>query len=157
MEETDCVKRDSLFHVSVYTEIVIDAPQDAVWKVLTNFKEMPEWSASLQSIEGDFKKDGDTTVRYLLDGKLYILKHKMVGFEEGTQFGWSDPIIPLTKDNHCFRLEALPDGKTRFIQKDEVTGFATLFIGGMMAKIFRKTYPAFNQALKSRVEAQYKA
>lgn len=148
------LKKHSLFHRSVYTEIIIDAPKTKVWEVLTNFKEMPEWSGSLQSIEGDFRRDGDTIVRYLLNGKLYVLKHRMVGFEDGTQFGWSDPIIPFAVDNHRFRVEELPDGRSKFIQQDEIKGFMVLFIGPMMMGIFSRTYPEFNQALKKRVEGK---
>lgn len=50
------ITKHATFKRSVYTEIVINAPIEKVWRELTNFKEMPTWSKSLQKIEGDFKK-----------------------------------------------------------------------------------------------------
>lgn len=146
------VTKHSVFHWSVYTEVIINAPKEKVWKALTNFNDMPKWSKALQSIEGDLKNGSETRVHYIFKGDLKKQKHKIVGFEEGTQFGWSDPLIPFAKDNHSYRVEALPDGKTKFIQKDEIKGFSTLFIGRMMADIMAQSYPEFNQALKKYVE-----
>lgn len=143
--------RHSVFHWSIYTEIIIDAPREKVWAALTNFKDMPGWSKALQKIEGELK-NGETTVYYIFKGKEMKIKHKIIGFEKGTQFGWSDRLIPFSKDNHIYRLEGLPNGKTKFIQSDEVKGFSTIIIGKMMADIMIKTYPEFNQALKHFVE-----
>lgn len=37
---------------SLYTEIVIDAPADAVWKILTDFQSYPDWNPFIRSFEG---------------------------------------------------------------------------------------------------------
>lgn len=145
------VTKHSTFHYTVYSEIIINAPKEKVWEALTNFEEMPKWSKALQKIEPKLQS-GTTTVYYIFQEKLRKITHQIIGFEEGTQFGWSDTLIPFSKDNHLYRLEALPDGRTKFIQSDAVKGFSTLFISGMMLAEFKKTFPAFNHALKDYVE-----
>lgn len=152
MIDTNKIIKHSVFHWSVYTEVIIDASKETVWKALTNFKDMAHWSKGLQNIEGELKNDSTVIVYYIFKGDLKKIKHKIIGFEKGVQFGWSDPLIPFAKDNHFYRLESLPDGKTKFIQRDEIKGFSALFIGKMMANIMTQTYPEFNHALKRYVE-----
>ena len=146
------VTKHSIFHWSVYTETIINAPKDKVWSALTDFDHMPEWSQSLQNIRGALTTGSKTHVDYIFKGKLREIKHTMVAFEQGTQFGWSDTLIPLAKDYHLYRVEALPDGRSRFIQKDEVKGPTAALVAKMLMDIMIKTYPAFNEALKEVVE-----
>ncbi len=151
MPENQVVKH-SIFHWSVYTEIIIDAPKDRVWAVLTDFESMPAWSKSLQKIRGDLSSGSQTQVDYIFKGKLRVIPHHMVDFEAGTQFGWSDKLIPLAKDRHLYRVETLSDNKTKFIQKDEVKGPLAFLVSKMLMDIMISTYPEFNAALKRVVE-----
>lgn len=150
---TNKITRDATFKRSVYTELIINAPIEKVWKELTNFKEMPNWSKSLQKIEGDFRKNGLTDV-YFMDnkGKVGLYKHQLIYFEEGKLFGWSDPFIFGMVDNHKYQLVQISDHQTKLIQSDELNGFGTLLLGNYIVKIFLKSYTAFNEALKNRIE-----
>ena len=130
------ITKHSTFKRSIYTEIIINAPIEKVWKELTNFKEMPTWSKSLQKIEGDFRKNGQTEIH----------------FEEGKLFGWSDPFILGITDNHKYQLEKISKSQTKLIQSDEANGFATLFMGNFIMNFFLKAYTEFNETLKERVE-----
>ncbi|MBX2963321.1 MAG: SRPBCC domain-containing protein [Cyclobacteriaceae bacterium] len=140
---------------SIYTEIVIDAPKERVWTVLTDFNNIAQWSTTLQNLEGNLSNGSKTIVDYIFKGKLRKIKHTMVEFENGTQFGWSDTIIPFVKDYHLFRVEDLKDGRTKFIQKDEVKGFFAFLVANMLMNEMSKTYPEFNQLLKYTVENKY--
>jgi len=151
MNNSSNVKK-TLFHWSVYTEIEINATKEMVWKFLTDFDTMPNWSTSLQKIEGDFHEGGTTNVFYLFRGKVIKFKATMIDFENGTQFGWSEPTIPLAKDRHFYRLESLPNGKTKFIQSDEIKGFSALFIGKMIAETMVHNFTIFNNDLKEQIE-----
>lgn len=138
---------------SVDTEIIINASIEKVWSELTNFKEMPTWSRSLQKIEGDFIQNGHTEVHFMdHKGKVGVYKHQLKYFEEGTLFGWSDPFILGITDNHKYQLERISDHQTKLIQSDEVNGFATLFMGNYIMDFFLKSYTEFNETLKNRVE-----
>ena len=85
-------------------------------------------------------------------GKVGIYKHQLIHFEEGRLFGWSDPFILGMVDNHKYQLEKISDHQTKFIQSDELNGFATLFVGNFIINYFLKSYTMFNEALKIRVE-----
>jgi uncharacterized protein YndB with AHSA1/START domain len=39
----------------IQAEIVIDAPPERVWKVLTDFPALPQWNPFMQSAEGELK------------------------------------------------------------------------------------------------------
>ncbi|CAA7197141.1 SRPBCC family protein [Chryseobacterium potabilaquae] len=137
----------------VKTELVINAPIEDTWKVLTDFKNMPKWSSSLQNIEGDFRPDGMTTVTFLLQGKEVKPQHKMVGFVEGKSFGWSDPFyLHLFKDNHSYKLEKIDDSHCKIIQSDEIKGIGALYLGSYIQKELLTVYNTFNQELKKEVE-----
>ncbi len=55
-------------------------------------------------------------------------------------------------DNHHFRVEPTDDGKTRFVQSDELIGGATWLMSGYLAKVYLKGYGDFNRSLKEEVE-----
>ena len=151
--DNNTVTKHSNFHWSVHTETIIEAPRDKVWSVLMDFDSMSQWSNTLQKIEGNLSSESKTRVEYIFKEKLREIKHKMVDFEEGTQFGWSDTLIPFAKDYHIYRIESLPDGRSRFIQKDEVRGITAFLVAKMLMDEMIKTYPEFNRRLKKIVES----
>ena len=55
-------------HHKVYTDIVIDAPPDEVWAVLTDFERMPDWSSTFQGLTGDFSNGGTVNALFLQQG-----------------------------------------------------------------------------------------
>ncbi|MEL6557017.1 MAG: SRPBCC domain-containing protein [Bacteroidota bacterium] len=146
------ITKHSNFHWSIHTEIIINAPKDQVWSVLTDFDQMPSWSKTLQKINGQLSNGSKSMVDYIFKGKLRNIKHSMVGFEEGAQFGWSDTLVPFSKDFHIYRVESLADGRTRFIQKDEVKGITAFLVSKMLMKEMMDTYPVFNESLKTVAE-----
>lgn len=147
------ITKHSIFNRSVYTETIINAPIDKVWEELTNFEEMPNWSKSLQKIEGDFSKNGQTEVHFMDNkGKVGVYKHQLIHFEQGKLFGWSDPFFLGITDNHKYQLEKISENKTKLIQSDEANGFATMFMGNFIMKFFLKAYIEFNETLKARIE-----
>jgi hypothetical protein len=147
------ITKYTTFNRSVYTEIVINAPIEKVWNELTNFEEMSTWNKSLQKIEGDFRKNGQTEVHFMDNkGIVGIYKHQLIHFEEGKLFGWSDPFIFGITDNHKYQLEKISQNQTKLIQSDEANGFATLFMGNFIMNFFLKSYTEFNLTLKNRLE-----
>lgn len=141
----------------VETEITIDAPVDAVWKVLTDFERLKEWSPNFIGLEGPFEKDGDITALFKVEAmgfsKVIRARHPLVHFEEGRKFGWSAPFGMGLSDNHVYEVRPLDDGTTRFYQSDEVHGgVMEHLLGHTVAKGMLDGYLAFNRALKARVE-----
>lgn len=146
------VERVSPFHRRIHSEIVIDAPPAAVWSVMTDWASLREWSPTLLEMRGDIQDGGVVDCVYRFGGREMTPKHTL-RVEDGKEFGWSDPMLPGVVDQHRYRVEPLPDGRTRFVQSDEVRGgVLSLLFGWFFVREMVATYPAYNRALKARVE-----
>jgi len=152
--ESSRIERVAPDHYKVYTSIEIDAPASRVWSVLTDFDRMPEWSSTLQGLTGDFCADGDVTAIYKAGMMRQEFRHPLVMFTDGVEFGWSAPAMPGMVDRHLFRVEGMPNDRTRFIQNDEARGTAARLMGGMIGRNMVSLYRTFNRELKAEVERQ---
>lgn len=142
--------------IVVHTAIVIDAPVDVVWSVLTNFDDMADWSSSLQNIEGDISNGGSVTTSFLFQGNVLPIPHTLL-YSEGEFFGWSDPLqsIANAKDHHIYKVEDLGNGTTKFIQSDAFIGETVQAEGQGTALFISGLYRTFNQELKAETESIY--
>ncbi|MFC2087063.1 SRPBCC family protein [Bacteroidota bacterium] len=44
------------------TEIIIDAPAERIWSILTDFEKFPEWNPFIKSVQGEVKEGEKFTV-----------------------------------------------------------------------------------------------
>ncbi|WP_179319999.1 SRPBCC family protein [Winogradskyella helgolandensis] len=142
-------------HWLTYTDIVIDAPIEKVWQVLTDWNNISNWSSSLVGINGNTHNNGKVMISYLVDGKTYNTPHVFI-YKDMEEFGWSDRMegsfAGLT-DNHRFRVEKISDIQTRFIQSDDFKGIGNKDMSAeQIAKITVEFFPIFNRELKIEVE-----
>lgn len=141
---------------AVHTEVLIDAPPEKVWAVLTDFERLSEWSNNLVGLEGDFRDGGQITVSFKAGPLTQKLQHEVKFFEEGRSFGWSDPLFSGLSDHHIYQVNATDDGKTLFVQTDHVKGthgHIGYHIGHQLALGTMHAYVEFNRRLKARVES----
>lgn len=147
----------SATHASIRTSILINATPADVWRTLTDFQTMPDWSTgTLQGMTGDIKNGGSVVVTFLFgvddEGKPVSneIPHTLI-LEEGEKIGWSDPFpenMGGGHDNHIYRVQACGD-KTLFVQSDEIVdnAYATNFVSQLLSE-----YQLFNADLKAAVE-----
>lgn len=141
----------------LYTDVVIEATQEQVWTVLTDFENMPNWSSSLQGIDGDFTDGGEVTTYYLNNGQVVPVPHVLI-LEDGVSFGWSEdagPFAPGIVDNHHYRVAESDGIRTRFIQSDMFVGTSAAMTTEELANLLLPLYQSFNSELKAEVEGQY--
>ncbi|MEM7126995.1 MAG: SRPBCC domain-containing protein [Chloroflexota bacterium] len=154
--ERGTIKKGEGHTVLIHTEVIINAHPDKVWAVLTDWGKLPEWSPGLLNLTGDFCKDGNITATFKLGIGEHAqdFTHPLIYFEEGRMFGWSAPLPYMAgmTDHHIYKLEPLPEGRTRFLQTDQLTGGLEHVIGAHMARGMMQSYVEFNRALKVRVE-----
>ncbi len=155
-------------HLTVHTEVEIDAPVEVVWE--TVMAEDKSWSPSYYKFEGEFREGGimQVTLRDPLNrGADADLSYSFEwSYEEGRRFGWTGPSVtggPVS-DNHQFVMVPLSPTKTLFVQSDDVTGTDPSVIDlsseqtlGFIQALATENYMAFNAALKKQAEANYKA
>tara|TARA_R110001592_G_scaffold363279_1_gene683030 strand:+ start:5259 stop:5786 length:528 start_codon:yes stop_codon:yes gene_type:complete len=150
--KANSITKHSLFYRSVYTEIIINAKKEKVWQTLTDFNEMPKWSRTMQRIEGELLENSEVILHYFFQGRVKYFNVKLIEVEKGTQFGWSEKHFPMAKDKHIFRVEALNENTSRFIQTDQIKGISALFIGYAITRYMLKSFAGFNESLKEIAE-----
>jgi uncharacterized protein YndB with AHSA1/START domain len=143
--------------MKIYTDVVIDAPADTVWRVLTDWEKLREWSNLLLALEGDFRKDGKikATFQVQVGGHVteQVVDHTLVYFEDGRKFGWSDRyMLGAMHDNHIHEVIPINAQQSRFVQTDELSGVVEHFMGRHLAQALMEAYVKFNRVLKQRVE-----
>ncbi|GAB4428680.1 MAG: hypothetical protein OHK0039_47240 [Bacteroidia bacterium] len=143
-------------HWISHTEIIIDARPEQVWKVMTDTASYPNWSEIMIKMDGKIVDKGKIDVLFKMgpDAKPQLF-HNTLFVQEGVEFYWSQVQALGIKDRHCFRVEATGDGKTRFIQSDQVLGGLTWLIGKRAVDLQLSIYPLFNRALKAEVERRF--
>ncbi len=141
----------------IYTEVLIDAPAEKVWEILTDFDRLSEWSNTLVRLEGDFREGGQIKIGYKAGPLTQNLEHAVKFFEEGRSFGWSDPLMMGLSDRHIFQVNPTDEGKTLLMQTDHIKGIhghMGYHIGHQLAVGMMHSYVEFNRRLKARVEAR---
>ena len=143
----------------VATEINVSPQQ--VWAVLTDFPHYPVWSTYIQEI--DWHTDVGTKLRVvqnLSDRQGRVVVHcPLIEATPGVRLAWA-PVLPgaawrlpkaIYSGVHEFILTALPDGGTRFVQREHVTGLVANWTKKQVPGI-GEDFAAFNTALKHRAE-----
>ncbi len=138
----------------IRTKIDIDAPLEAVWKVLMEFDAYDEWNPFVQSIEGPAAEGEQLVAQLSLSGKKPMKITPIVqDVDEPIRFSWLGVMgaASLFAGHHQFDLEKTESG-TRFHHYEEFSG---MLAGPVLAVIRTSTTKAFNgmnKALRSRVE-----
>lgn len=137
-----------LGHKSVHAELVIPAPPEAIWSVLTDAEGYEDWNPVFTSVKGEYR-EGATMAYRMRDasGKETDVTATVVKFDEArelNQFGGMRGI--LTFDHHWV-LEPV-EGGTRVTQHEEYRGIGVWFWDPSW---FESAYARANEALRDRV------
>ncbi len=134
---------------SVRAEIVIDAPPEEVWAVITNPAAYGEWNPIFVAYEGTFAADNKVALQMKMgEGDAVRVEVEVKDFvpNEWMHQGGGYPLI-LTYDHNWF-LEPVAQG-TRVTQYEYYTGIYVLFWDPAPAQL---AYEQGNRNLKARLE-----
>lgn len=140
----------------LYTEIVIEASKERIWRVLTDFDQYGKWNPFIKSVVG--KVAVGQIIQISLtppDTKPMTFSPKVLTFESGSELRWIGHIlIPGVFDGeHSFKLIDLGNGKTKFIQCETFGGILVPFMQAMLDNHTKKGFMAMNEALKNLCES----
>ncbi|UZD89725.1 hypothetical protein [Cognatishimia activa] len=143
-------------HHIIETEIIINAAPEKVWAVLISPKN--DWSSSYRGISGDVRNGGQVNIAWRMkNGNLTDFPLVLAHYIDGQQFGWSEE-FPNAKgifDNHIYRVEAISECQTRFVQTDAFKG-TSVENPDAKTKAFAEqilpSYVNFNRELKAAAE-----
>ena len=133
-------------------QIDIDAPIDVVWHHLTDFASYPEWNPYILSAEGELKQN--SVVRFKVAGLPMQLSAPIVSLVENQELIWeARSPVPGMQPRYIRRLEKIDDNHTRFINREEFTGWAVPIMSPMLNLTGKPLFPKTCEALKQRAEA----
>lgn len=139
----------------VNTEIVIDAPLAAVWRVLADTARYPEWNPFIRSLTGE--KRAGRRIHVVLDfagsgPKEY--NATLLGFIVDHEIRWEyELLVPgLFSGKHKLIIDSLDDGRTKLRHEEELRGLLVGPATVTYLERLRGGFEAMNRALKKRVE-----
>ena len=140
----------------LHTQVDIDASPEHVWKVLADRHDYPQWNPFIISSTGELKV-GDRITNVLRDtkGAETTFSPELLAVEPNKELRWIGKVAfgGIFDGEHSFRLEALPDGRTRLLQQEKFTGAAIPFTRSMLNNTIKPQFEAMNQALAARATA----
>lgn len=139
----------------IKTNIVINAPIDTVWNVLTDFNKYSEWNSFIPSLTGNVKADEKITVNIVLPGsKGMTLKPRVLKYEENKELKWLGHLLfkGLFDGEHRFELIDNGDKTTTFIQSEKFRGILVPFFKKMLNVKTVNGFNQMNKELKKRCE-----
>jgi hypothetical protein len=137
----------------LHTEIVVDATPEQVWKVLADRAAYKEWNPFIISSTGELTAGGTiTNVLRDTEGKETTFSPELLVVEPNKELRWIGKVPPgaIFDGEHAFRLEELPNGRTRLIHEETFRGAAVPFTRSMLKKTIEPQFVAMNHALASR-------
>jgi hypothetical protein len=141
----------AIAHTTVlHTELEIDATPDEVWHTLTDRAAYPDWNPFIVSSKGELEV-GRTITNVLKDtnGEETEFTPELLAVDPGKELRWIGKIGfgGIFDGEHSFRLEPLPNGRTRLIQEERFNGIAVPFTTHMLNTTIKPQFHAMNQAL----------
>lgn len=139
---------------TIEAEHVVDAPPEAVWTVLTDFRSYPEWNPFIPRIEGSLGEGEQLLVRVEPpDSRGVTFRPEVTTVRPTHQLVWQGRLfVPhLFDGRHEFRLEPLEDGaRTRFVQRETFGGVLVPVL--LDGEAVRRGFEAMNERLADRAE-----
>jgi hypothetical protein len=135
----------------VRTEIVLEAPPESVWAVLTDLDAYAEWNPQTVRASGvvSVGERVELTVRPG-GGRRRTIEAEVVDADPPTWLEWvaTVGVRRLFEARHVFELEPLGDGRTRLHNHETLSGVLVPFVVSDDADA---DYEAMNRALAARL------
>lgn len=135
---------------TVHSEVIINAPVEAVWAVIDDTANYPEWNPSMQVIDGTVAVGNKVAYQFTdshgVQSKITATVKQKVANEVLYQSGGIPTVI--TYDNY-WRVEPIDNNATKVSITEEYTG---VYVWFWNADSVEQAYQLQNEALKQRVE-----
>lgn len=140
---------------AIQHQIDIDATPAAVWAVLADTAAYGEWNPFVRRLSGELHTGAKLAVEIAPPGaRAMTFKPTVLTVEDGRELRWLGRLLApgIFDGEHSFRLQPLPDGRTRFTQSERFQGLLVRFFASTLEKT-RLGFEQMNNALKQRAEA----
>lgn len=139
----------------IYTEILINALPEKVWRIFSDFEKYPLWNPFITSLNG--KPNKGSYIEVILHPplkKAMLFKPKILVYDTLREFRWIGKlgISRLFDGEHVFILKDNNNGTTTFIQYERFRGILVPFLNKMLNTSTKEGFNQMNEALKKRCE-----
>ena len=139
----------------IATEIVIEAPAERVWQILTDFARFREWNPFLLKVRG--RAAVGAWVAFVFEmprGFFGAVCARIVTCDANKELRWVGRVPGLFRAEHYFVIERVDDARVRFRHGEILSG---LLLPPAWRLLLERggppVYEAMNIALKRRAEA----
>jgi hypothetical protein len=139
----------------ICTDIIIDAPAEKVWSILTDFESFDDWNPFIQVKKGKLETGAQLEVLLQLPGRKAItMKPTVVKVEPVREFRWSGSmwVKGIFDWEHAFRIEELDENRSRLIQCERFKGVIAPLILHIIGEDVQKGFESMNLSLKKESE-----
>ena len=132
-------------------DIEINAPIDVVWQHLIDFSGYPAWNPFVTWAEGSLQEGAE--VIFKVGAQTMDYKARIVTVKPQEEFTWVGltPVPGLTP-RYIRKVEAINAHRTRFMHRDEFSGFLVPMLSPVLTRQFGPFYVPTCEALKIRAE-----
>jgi len=111
MSDVDVQTTISLFSMSCFGRVYVDAPTEKVWHLLTHVEQQRQWNTTLSSIDGDIREGGRVRLTTWASGER-VFSPRVSEFVPNQSMVWSDGQAPFFKGVRTFAVEPSAMGTT---------------------------------------------
>jgi hypothetical protein len=144
---------------NISTDIIIYAPKEIVWQVLTDFSSYPDWNPFIKSFKVKPEKGKRFKVVIQQPGsKPMTFSPVCLELSENTKFRWLGSLgfKGIFDGEHIFELFDEENGKTRFVHREKFNGILVPLLWKQLNVKTRNGLEMMNEALKERAEKVYR-
>ena len=141
----------------IESQIIINAPAEAVWAVLSDFQAYPEWSPSIAEFYGTPQVGKRTQVLLTQPGGTSMKMNPIfLKIDVNQELRWKGKLLinGIFDGEHYFILNMISNNQTQLIQGEIFTGILVPLFKKMIHGNTKKGFELFNAAIKERVESR---
>jgi hypothetical protein len=140
------------------TEIIINAPKEIIWSVLTDFSAYPQWNPFIVRLWGTAQADKPILFVARINGLSIPIIASILSFDVNAKLSWGAPrnawFKPIVNPEHFCIIEEISATKCKLVHGESMGGFVPRALWPVI-KRSRPAYVAMNQALKKRCELNF--
>lgn len=140
----------------IAAEIVIDAPPERVWSVLSDTSAYPEWNPFMRRIDGELAEGERIAVRLEPPGgPKTTFRPRVLEVLPGRRMRWLGRLLVpgLFDGEHVLEIEPVDPSHARFRQSETFRGVLVPFTGRLLDSTLAG-FGQMNDALKRRAESE---
>lgn len=139
---------------SIKTEIIINAPKEKVWQILTDFPNYSTWNPFIVRIKGELTTSGRLVNTMASGNKTFVFKPKILSVVPNHYFDWLGSLFigGLFDGHHYFEIDELSSSLVKFTQGEHFSGILSKAILKRIGDETRNNFIRMNAALKAAAE-----